>query len=226
MILAITQAKGGTGKSTIAVHVAAALLEQGDSVTLVDADANRSAARWAAEACPDLAVERVDTADELLEGLPEVARRSTWTVVDCAGGSDELTRAALLRADLALLPCGPGALDLRALALTARLVSQAVSIREGLPEATIILNRVRKGTKLAAEARELASSTGLEVMHTVLHERTGLADAVGQGKLAWDYPPAAESALELRAMIAELRTSWSFGDNEEWSPEGFEEEGQ
>lgn len=203
-ILAAVGSKGGIGKTSVSTHLAAWIAERGRSAVYVDADANRSGSRFLAEAVPDLHVERAESADDLLDLLPELAQRSDFVVVDAPAGSAESSRAILLRGDLAILPTGTGAFDLRALVQTARLVEQCRSIRNGLPAAVVVLNRVRKGTTLAAEARELARESGLPVADVELHERVGLSDCAGQGALAWSLPNAKASGDELRSLFAVL----------------------
>ena len=46
MIIGVLNQKGGVGKTTIAVHVAAALVREGRHVLLIDADPQGSALDW------------------------------------------------------------------------------------------------------------------------------------------------------------------------------------
>ena len=61
-------------------------------------------------------------------------------------------RAILFRADLAVIPCQPSGVDLRSAADAVKLVKQALSVRNGPPEALVFLSRAVKGTKLKDEA--------------------------------------------------------------------------
>ena len=54
MIIAIANSKGGVGKSTLAVHLAAWLHEQGHQVTLADCDTQHSSSEWIREAVPEI----------------------------------------------------------------------------------------------------------------------------------------------------------------------------
>lgn len=114
MIIALTNSKGGVGKSTIAVHLTVWWRDCGGRVGLVDADAQGSSSCWLREAAPDIAVFRLQTPDEILDQLPKLAAEFEHLVIDGPAGLSEVTRAILLVADLALLPCGPSLLDLRA----------------------------------------------------------------------------------------------------------------
>ncbi|MBY0456831.1 MAG: ParA family protein, partial [Gemmataceae bacterium] len=116
MIIVIANSKGGVGKSTLAVHLAAWLHEHGHAVTLADCDAQRSSSEWAAEAVPDLRAVRLDTADAILDELPALARECDFLVADGPGSNTETSRALLLRGDLAIFPCKASMLEARALA--------------------------------------------------------------------------------------------------------------
>src|SRR6266436_513763 len=54
MIIVVANSKGGVGKSTLSVHLAAWLHEQGHSVTLADCDTQHSSSEWISEAAPEV----------------------------------------------------------------------------------------------------------------------------------------------------------------------------
>jgi chromosome partitioning protein len=114
MILALTNSKGGVGKSTLSVHLAVWLKEQGHAVTLVDADVQGSSSIWLSEVDPSIPLVRLQTPDDVLDQLPKIRERFESVVVDGPAGLSEVTRAILLTADLTFLPCGPSVLALRA----------------------------------------------------------------------------------------------------------------
>jgi chromosome partitioning protein len=105
--------KGGVGKSTIAVHYAVAEREKGRRVALIDSDVQESSTRWLKELADGIRVYRLPTPDDVLEEAPKLKEQYDLVIADGPGGLSEVTRAILLRADVALLPCGPFTLDLR-----------------------------------------------------------------------------------------------------------------
>ena len=155
MIIALTNSKGGVGKSTLAVHLAVWWQEQGAKVALVDADAQGSSSVWLHETAPDLPVLRLQTADEILEGVPKLQTQFEHLIIDGPAGLSEVTRAILLVADMALLPCGPSALDLRAVNDAIRVVKQAQAIRHGPPQAMLIPNKLQVQYRLSRELVEM-----------------------------------------------------------------------
>ena len=119
--IALIAQKGGTGKTTLAVHVAADFEGAGGSAALVDLDPQASAALWGDRRGRSPFVGAVPAAR--LEAALAAARRS---------GALAAARAA----DLALVPLRPGLFDIAALDATARLCTLA-----SLPFA-VVLNHV------------------------------------------------------------------------------------
>lgn len=206
MIFALVQMKGGVGKSTIAVHLAAWLAARGRRVALLDADPQEGSSRWLAEAAPSIPTEALTDPDAILDRLPVLAAEADDVIADGPAGLAEASRALLLRCDVAILPVGPSVLDLRALADTARLVEQARSIRGGAPAAFVVLNRLQPHTILSREIAESAPGLGLTVASTVIRQRTALADCAGQGLLIDAMPGqvAREAAADFAALFQEI----------------------
>src|SRR5581483_747021 len=116
MIIVVANSKGGVGKSTLAVHLAAWLHEQGHRVTLADCDTQQSSSEWIREAVPEVKAVRLDNPDVILNELPLLGNETDYVIADGPGSQTETSRALLLRADLAIVPCKASMLEVRALA--------------------------------------------------------------------------------------------------------------
>ena len=201
MIVALTNSKGGVGKSTLAVHLAVWWKESGASVAMVDADVQNTSSLWLNEVDATLPVFRLQTPDDVLERIPEIHEQFDYVVVDGPAGLSEVTRAILLVADLALLPCGPSVLDLRAANAAIRVVKQAQAIRHGGPRAFLVPNKLQIQYRLSREM--LVTVRTLDVPSTpVLRLRQAYADAAGQGTVVWRLGTNGEAAsIEMRGLF-------------------------
>ena len=204
-LIALTNSKGGVGKSTVAVHLAAWCAEQGRNTALVDADAQGASSLWLHEAAPDIVLFRLQTPDEILDQVPQLAMQFDVIVVDGPAGLSEVTRAVLLVASLALLPCGPSVLDLRAVQEAIRVVGQAQRIRGGPPQAVLVPNKLQVQYRLTQELLATVQTLGVPVLGG-LRLRQAFADAAGQGTLVWRLGPRGLAATEeITRLFGELK---------------------
>ena len=206
MIIVVANSKGGVGKSTFAVHLAAWLHEQGHAVTLADCDTHQhSSSEWAEEAVPGVKVVRLADPDDVLDRLPIIAQQTDYVVADGPGSNTETSRALLLRGDLALVPCKASMLELRALAQATNQLRQAQDIRGGLPRAQIVLSMVGRNYKLTQEMKDAAAALDLPLAKTALTLRQIYADAPGQGAVVWQLGARGrEAADEVMTLFREL----------------------
>lgn len=207
-IIALINQKGGCGKSTTAVHFTYWLAtKKKKKVLLVDADAQQSSSEWLEGMELQIPYKVVQTPDDLLELLPELALESDLLVVDGPASLAEATRAILFRADLAIVPVQPTGVDFRSASEAVRLIKQAQSVRGGSPTAAVFLSRAVKGTKLKDEALALLNKTKeVTILKTVIHQKQAIADTSGQPATVWDLPsrPAKESAREYERLFKEI----------------------
>ncbi|OWK34902.1 AAA family ATPase [Fimbriiglobus ruber] len=204
MIIVIANSKGGVGKSTLAVHLAAWLSEQGHSVTLADCDMQHSSSEWSAEAVPAVKTILLANPEDIIDRLPQLAQEVDYVVADGPGSNTEISRALLLRADLALVPCKASMLEIRALAQATKALKHAQEIRSGSPRAMIVLSMVGKNYRLTQDMKDAAAHLGLTMAKTALTLKQIYADAPGQGAVVWQMGARGkEAAQEIRALFQE-----------------------
>ena len=205
MIIVVANSKGGVGKSTLAVHLAAWLNRQGHRVTLADCDTQQSSSEWIREAAPDVKAVRLDNPDIILNELPILAHDADFVVADGPGSQTETSRALLLRADLAIVPCKASMLEVRALAKATEVLRQAQDIRGGVPAAIIVLSMVGKNYRLTKDMKDAAAALNLPLASTAMILRQIYADAPGQGSTVWDLGArATEAATEVGQLFREI----------------------
>jgi chromosome partitioning protein len=146
MMITIGGEKGGGGKTTLAVHLAALCAVRGDDVLLVDADPQQSAARWVerrAEMHPDAPGVRcvTRTGKRIDRDLADLGRRYAVVIID-TGGRDSLEmRSALLVSDRIVLPVRPEQFDCWTLPTMARIVDEVGTFNQRLV-VSVVLNQI------------------------------------------------------------------------------------
>jgi chromosome partitioning protein len=206
---AIAGQKGGVGKSTVALSLTAEWLARGRRVLLVDSDPQRTATTWG-----EVALEQGRPVPTLVgmgatmwqpDQLPRLAAGFDVVIVDTPPRLGDIQRAALMVADVVVLPCGPSAHDCWALAEGLELVHQAQTLRPNLL-ASVLLTRKVAGTVIGRDARNVLTGTGLPVLLSELGYRTDYQEASQAGQGASTYRPSSAAAAEIRALATELET--------------------
>lgn len=166
-VISVFNQKGGVGKTTLAVHIAAAL-----GLDLIDADPQGSAAAWAE---PGLLPIKTVQPDDVVSYVRSV---SGDVVVDMPPAVSDLTARLLLLSDLVLIPVTASALDIAATADALRLLEEA---RQARPiKALLIPNRVdrRTGSGQVLEGELVGFG---EPVAPAIGYRTAFADAAAAG---------------------------------------------
>ncbi len=205
MIVALVNSKGGVGKSTLAGNLAAWLRSHGHTVIVADCDTQESSSEWLREALPEVQLVRLQNADEVLDELPILAKEADYIVADGPGSQTETSRALLMWADLAVIPCKASMFEARALAKNTAFVRQAQAIRKGAPAAVAVLSMVGKDYRLTKDMHDAARLLQLSLAETPVTLRQAYADAPGQATFVWQMGYAArDAAEEIDALFREL----------------------
>jgi len=193
--VALVTQKGGTGKSTLVVHLAVAATRHGLAVAIIDLDPQASARLWAERRNrDDLAVVSARAA-ELPRLLGEARQQGAdLVVIDTAGHSDVTTGAVIQAVDLVLIPCRPSLYDLHASAETAAQVKRA-----GGKKAAFVLNAVPSRGSRAEEAREVLRDV-LPVAPVEIHNLVAYSDALNDGRSVEELDEGSKAAEEIRAL--------------------------
>ncbi len=207
MILAIAGQKGGTGKSTIAVAIAAELHRRGLNVLMIDADPQATMRTWgdvAADAglsTPTIVAMGSNMAEP--GQLPKLAESYDCTIIDCPGRDGRIQRAAMLVADVVLLPSGPSAADAWAMAASVEVLREAQMVNRNL-RAFVALTRRDTRTVIGTAARKNLGSLGVPVLKTELGTRVCYQEFLASGQGLADYAPKDRAAKEVEALTDEV----------------------
>jgi chromosome partitioning protein len=188
--IAVVARKGGSGKTTLAVHLALAGHLRGLRTVLADADSQRSAS----EALKGRAIpgpKRVETSGPKLFALLDASRRAgrELLVIDTPCGPEQEVGAAIAVSDLVLVAVRPTFLDIAAAVRTID-----TTRRLGRP-ARIVLNQAfspRAGHEAPSvlKALEALRFSGLPVCPVVIRTRAVMQTALASGRSAEEFGPS------------------------------------
>ena len=206
MIYGLTNSKGGVGKTTIAVHLAAFLTKKKRKVVFIDADPQQSASTWIRELSLPMELETISDAEEIIRRVAHFATDADDIVIDGPAGLSETTRAIMLRAEKVFLPCGPSILDFRAASKAVQLLQEAQRQRakKGFPKGFLIPNKLQKRGRLSREMLGAVEKLQIPVL-AGLSQRQAFADAAGQAKTVSDMGAGAFLATyEMKQLLKEM----------------------
>ena len=206
-VITVVSQKGGAGKSTVTMQLAAGLARRGRRVEVVDLDTQESATRWAAAAPQDhpfparVHCFNADT-HELPEKLLKWRKRADVILLDCPPSLDHpRTLAALNHTDLALIPVVPSPTDLWSTRAVERLIIERQKTRPQL-QGVLVPNRVGR-TSLAADVIDVMHDFDLPVLAASLGQRNAYAESAAIGGSVFDLGSAAQPAqLEVLRLVS------------------------
>jgi chromosome partitioning protein len=205
MIIALVNSKGGVGKSTLAGNLVGWLHAHGHKVILADCDTQQSSSEWIREALPEVQAIRLSNADQVLDELPALSSEADFVVADGPGSQTETSRALLMWADLAIMPCKASMFEARALEKNTTIVRQAQAIRKGPPAAVAVLSMVGREYRLTKDMQDAARAMQLSLASRAVTLRQAYADAPGQATFVWNMGYGARDAAdEIDALFSEL----------------------
>jgi chromosome partitioning protein len=197
--IAVVSQKGGSGKSTLSVHLAVAALHAGHKVAILDTDPQGSAAAWGeARKADDPPVVALAAGD--LAGALDEARAEGYDVVliDTQPRASASLANIIAAADWALIPVRPSVFDITTADQTQRIATAA-----GTPFA-FILNECPARAPEIAEAREFLAQLG-DVLDVAIGERRIYGRALQTGLSVQEFDPNSDAAREIASAWSEIQ---------------------
>jgi chromosome partitioning protein len=200
--VAITNQKGGSGKSTLSVNLAVEATRRGESVLVLDTDPQGSALSWSSLRGPlPPQVEAVETARVPIRLYRARVDGVTLVIIDTQPRA-EVPLAALLRSvDFALVPLRPSTFDLAMLQKTLQPILAAR--RPGC----IVLNSCPARAPEVARTREAVQGVGIPLAPVELGERRSYMRAAASGRAVCEFEPNGPAS-------AEIANLWSYVANQ------------
>jgi chromosome partitioning protein len=209
----VAQQKGGSGKTTLASHLAVAFARGGKTVAVLDTDPQGSLGEWFEAREQRFGEDAAGLEFRTASGwgarreARSLARDYDVVVIDTPPKSDLELRPAIEVASLVLVPIQPTPVDLWATEPTLELAGKEKV------DVLLVVNRALKRATLTAEMLEAIGRLGHRVAETTLGNRVAFAASMGEGRTVVETAPSSVAAREVLALAEEIiRTADQLAD--------------
>ena len=203
-VIAILNQKGGVGKTTIAVHLAAALARKKLKVMLLDADPQGSALDWSAARKDPQAVPVAGLPKKSIhKELPALAADYQYVVIDGPPRVYDVAQSAIMASDLVIVPVQPSPYDVWAAKEIIDLLEEATVYKPSLKK-VFVINRKIANTAIGRDVVEALSDYPLPVLKNSICQRVPFAESATQGLTVFELDPEMLASREMAELTEEI----------------------
>ena len=203
MIISFVNQKGGVGKTTIAINIAASLARRNRRTILVDLDPQGSAAKWHAIE-ENKAFETLHQPYMLTPSdIETLSGTYDDVIIDAPPDISAKTRSALGASDVVVIPVSPSSLDIWACTDTLKMI-ETVQERHPDLEVKFLVNRKISGTRTGREIRDALEGFNTTVLNAELCQRVAFVDAMKYGVSVMQFAPGSKAAAEVELLCDEI----------------------
>ena len=203
MIISLVNQKGGVGKSTTAINLAASLTRKNCKLVFIDTDPQGSAVRWHTIENNKAFEIKHHPRPISHQDLNELAWDCDHVVIDAPPANGDITQSILAITDLAIIPLSPSPVDMWSCDKTLEMISEQEKRNTGLKSKLLVTRKI-PGTKLGREARETMGVFDTDIFETELCQRVAYIEAMNAGVSVMQYAPNSKAAGEIENLGQEI----------------------
>lgn len=203
MIISFVNQKGGVGKTTSAINVAASLKRRNYKIGFIDADPQGSATQWHSVE-DNTAFEIMHHPEPISRGeINELSQDYDFLVIDAPPAIGDITKSILAVTDLSIIPLSPSSLDIWSCKGTLEMVDEARQENPDL-DVKLLINRKIPGTRVGREARDSLAVFDMDILDTEMCQRVAYIDAMTSGVSVMQFAPSSKAADEVESLCDEI----------------------
>lgn len=204
MIIGVLNQKGGVGKTTLSIGIAAELARQGARVLLIDADPQGSSLDWAAAREGDALFSIVGLPRATIhKEIENLKQNYDHVVIDGPPRVTDLARSAIMASDIVVIPVQPSPYDIWAADDVVKLIAEAMVYKESL-KSCFVINRKIVNTAIGRDVADVLGSYDLAVLNSTIAQRVIFAESAAQGKAIFEVDKDSPAVGEVEAVVNEL----------------------
>ena len=204
MIIGLLNQKGGVGKTTLSVNLAASLARTGARLLLIDVDPQGSALDWAAAREGESLFSVIGFPRATIhKEIGKIGQGYDHIIIDGPPRVTDLSRSAIMASDVVLIPVQPSPYDIWSVDEIVKLTEEARVYRDN-QKVTFVINRKIANTIIGRDVREALANYSIPTMTAAVTQRVIYAEAVAQGRAVYELDPNGPAAAEIEAVTNEL----------------------
>lgn len=204
MIFGILNQKGGVGKTTLSVNLAACLASAGHRVLLIDADPQGSALDWAAARQGEPLFTVVGfPRPSIHKEISLMGEGYDHIVIDGPPRVTDLARSAIMASDIVVIPVQPSPYDIWAADEVVKLIEEARVYKANI-KCAFVINRKITNTAIGRDVREALAAYPVHVLEASVTQRVVFAEAAAQGQAIFEIDAGSPAVAEIEAVATEL----------------------
>ena len=202
-VISFLNQKGGVGKSTLSINVAACFALLGQKVLLIDADKQGTASTWASlrEETPFQVVSMAR--ENMARDALRLAAEFDFTVIDGPPQAETISRSCIVASDLVVVPIEPGGASRWSSDLTVRQLKEAQELKATL-KCGFVVSRKIGSTVLGRDTRIMAADAGIPIFDAEIEQRIAYAEALTMGKSIFEWAGGGPAVIDIQNLAHEL----------------------